>query len=128
MTVYFALALTEELVKIGFSINPFRRVSSLRTEHKIPLKIVALFDGDRRIERKFHVRFDDLWSHGEWFFYEGKLKEFLDRQKMPDQTVSGYQRRLRPHVSEEYLAAKAAQANAYKVLGRRDVPAGRRPK
>jgi len=128
MSVYFALSYTDDLVKIGYSVNPFRRVSSLRTEHKRPLKLVALFEGDRRVERKFLTRFDKLWAHGEWFFYRGNLKAFIDRQKLPEQTTCGYRRSLRPHVSEAYLAAKAAQDTAYRTLGRRDVPAGRRPK
>jgi len=146
MSVYFAAAFTEGLVKIGFSSAPFRRVSSLRTQHKIPLKMVALLDGDRSDERKFHARFDAVRSHGEWFFYKGELKRFLDAQPLPGQTSSGYQRCLRPQVSEAYLIAKAERnpkfsvaeaidlmsgwrpATAYKVLGKRDVPAGRRPK
>jgi len=41
------------------------------------LKIWAFVDGTEALEQAFHRAFDELRSHGEWFFIEFKLRDFL---------------------------------------------------
>lgn len=65
--VYFILSKTDGLVKIGYSNTPKRRLSSLISEHKKPLEIYNVIDGDRDVERYFHKKHKEYHVKGEWF-------------------------------------------------------------
>ncbi len=107
MSVYFALA-TNGLVKIGFSKNPLARIKSLRGTVGQPLKLVAVIDGDEADERRMHMRFGEFYSHGEWFFYRGRLKTFIETQpapKQPDYKPTGNEARM----SKEYIRLMTLQ-------------------
>jgi len=69
--VYFAFK--SDLVKIGFTTRPWLRKRELGPE---VMRVIT--DGSRKLERELHLRFDELCVTGEWFKYEGKLKQFLD--------------------------------------------------
>jgi hypothetical protein len=85
MSVYFALA-PNGLVKIGYSLNPLSRIKGLRCESSTPLKLLAVIDGDKEEERRTHMRFGKYYFRGEWFFYRGSLKRFIQRQPLPPQS------------------------------------------
>lgn len=54
-------------VKIGTSVNPRNRLSSIQTGHPEKLQIFALAGGDRFLERKYHGRWKHRRINGEWF-------------------------------------------------------------
>lgn len=65
--VYFIISKTDNLVKIGYSNTPRIRLSTLIREHKKPLEIYNVIDGDRDIERYFHYKHKEYHVKGEWF-------------------------------------------------------------
>lgn len=75
MSVYFAT--DGERIKIGFSSNPYARRASLSSQIKRKVTILAILDGDRSAERKFHKRFGRLSVGREWFKFEGPLRKFV---------------------------------------------------
>lgn len=76
--VYFVL-LGDDKVKIGRSNNPESRFKSLQTANPLPLSLIKVIETPNSVvsEKELHERFDHLRVLGEWFRYEGKLKEFL---------------------------------------------------
>lgn len=54
-------------IKIGCSIAPDRRRSSLELWSPFPLEIVAEYEGGNAIERRFHAMFASDHVHHEWF-------------------------------------------------------------
>jgi len=77
--IYFLLAEDTGLVKIGFTVDPGRRIRALQTSSPVKLTLLGKVPGDRWREERFHLVFRDLREHGEWFRLEGKLKEFIER-------------------------------------------------
>ncbi|WDZ77915.1 GIY-YIG nuclease family protein [Ensifer adhaerens] len=63
--VYFLWA--GDAVKIGFSVNPLRRLTSLETGVSAPIARIAVVPGTLADERRLHNRFHRQRSHGEWF-------------------------------------------------------------
>ena len=77
--VYFIEA-ENGLVKIGNSTNIHKRLTTLKTQSPIKLKLIHSipckeFSGTR-IERDLHIYFSKQRSHGEWF----KLSKAAKRQ------------------------------------------------
>lgn len=69
-----------EFVKIGFCIgsHALYRLSSLQTGNPIKLELLAgLVDGDEETESRLHVKYLSFHHRGEWFRYEGELKEMI---------------------------------------------------
>lgn len=54
-------------IKIGCSISPDGRRDTLQTWCPFPLEIVAEIEGDTKLERRFHLMFDDTCKGREWF-------------------------------------------------------------
>jgi hypothetical protein len=54
-------------VKIGHSFMPTERLLTYNAISPFPLEIVALYEGQRWVENQFHLLFEDLHSHHEWF-------------------------------------------------------------
>lgn len=66
------------LVKIGFTTkNPRNRLAALQCGSPLPLVLWAYIQGPESLERAFHAAFAELRSHGEWFFLQDKLHDFL---------------------------------------------------
>ncbi len=112
MSVYFALA-SNGLMKIGFSENPVKRLSGLRGQLKSAgtIKLLAVVEGDKRTERKYHMQFGRCYSHGEWFFYKKELKDFVSKRLIPNPPQcgsSGKSKGPQP-LSKEYVDLKTEQ-------------------
>lgn len=60
-------------IKIGCSYWPEERLKQLMCWSPYRLAIAATVPGDERLERRFHARFEHLWSHGEWFHVDAEL-------------------------------------------------------
>ncbi len=54
-------------IKIGCSVSPDGRRSTLTTWSPFPLEVVAEIEGCLELERRFHARFFAHWTHREWF-------------------------------------------------------------
>lgn len=60
-------------VKIGFSTNLSERLKTFTPE-----ELLAVEPGDIALERSRQARFNALWTHAEWFRYEGELVEWVE--------------------------------------------------
>jgi hypothetical protein len=79
--VYYAMDATRRALylKIGYTTDLRNRVANLRGttgSGQVPL-IVALEEGSMALERERHDQFAGLRSHGEWFLYEGDLRDHI---------------------------------------------------
>lgn len=86
----------DDYVKIGSTANPRRRFAALQSGVPTYLNYCALFYGGESVESALHKRFrDHSTGFGEWFRYEGSLKQWME-SGCPDELVSDaiHQRRL----------------------------------
>ncbi len=84
MSVYFIYH--NGCIKIGASVNPWARLSSLQTAHHERLEMLAIMPGDQAEERALHRRFSQYHKAGEWFNDNDDLRRFIQevRQRYPD--------------------------------------------
>lgn len=66
-------------IKIGCSLTPDARRSSLETWSPFPLEIIAEIEGGLDIERRFHTQFGDLHRGREWFDVSAGLLLTIDQ-------------------------------------------------
>lgn len=80
--VYLIQAESVGLVKIGHTSlrTPLKRVSDLQSGSPVELLFLAAFVGDRRDEKKTHLRFSKLRNHGEWFRWDNEIWEYFDER------------------------------------------------
>lgn len=67
-----------DYVKIGFTNRFKTRLSQLQVSSPIKLEVLAIIDGDKNDEQKFHEQFKHIASNGEWFMQCDELKSFID--------------------------------------------------
>jgi len=89
--VYFIGSHEMEYVKIGVTDNLEMRLDGLQTSSPFELHIIYTFRGNIEEERKTHERFKVYRKHGEWFYNEGELREYLDYVKIPGDKVKPWQ-------------------------------------
>lgn len=65
--VYFIQAIDGGRIKIGTTIQLATRLKTLVKECEADLRVLAVIDGDRDVERGLHDRFSELRVAGEWF-------------------------------------------------------------
>lgn len=73
--------LNEGIIKFGISKNVKTRLSSLNRQYKYKyrLKIICVFEnGASRIKKRLIKVFKKYQKQGDWFYYRGRLKEFID--------------------------------------------------
>jgi hypothetical protein len=73
--VYFIRA--GEFVKIGYSIEPAKRLGHLATASPLPLELWAKTRGNPVDERALHRRFARDRAHGEWFRVSDRIRNFV---------------------------------------------------
>lgn len=74
--VYFLYAQTVNLMKIGTSRDPEKRILSVRLISPVPVEVFAIMEGGRDLESQLHDKFHHLHSHGEWFHATQELRNF----------------------------------------------------
>jgi hypothetical protein len=78
MSVYFMQQQAgEELIKIGFSDLPDRRLSTVRRDEQEPVVILAVIDGGREVERMLHKQLEADRVRGEWFRPSDRVLEMV---------------------------------------------------
>lgn len=77
-TGYVYFLRTGNAVKIGFSTNPGRRMKSIQTGCPEPARLVKVVRGRPWTEKKFHARFAEYRTGGEWFDLRGRLAKYLE--------------------------------------------------
>lgn len=65
--VYFIADTIKDVVKIGFSKDPRKRLRQLQTSNSNTLVLLGYIDGDRDMETHLHILFEKYKLSGEWF-------------------------------------------------------------
>lgn len=78
-SVYFMLC--GKNVKIGVATKVNSRLSHVQTGSAETIKLLRCMPGDESLEKKLHKKFAGLHVRGEWFRYEGELREYI--QSLP---------------------------------------------
>jgi len=66
-TIYVVQASEVGNVKIGYTTQLKKRLSTLRTHSPVELTVVKQYTGPKALERYLHTIFDAFRLHGEWF-------------------------------------------------------------
>lgn len=83
MAVYFIKCSLTGLVKIGTAKQVAQRLAELQTGSPGQLVLIAEIEGDRAEEMRLHAQFHSLRERGEWFRYDGALREYIENLKQP---------------------------------------------
>lgn len=75
--IYFIEIPGRDLIKIGYSENPSKRLGALQTSHPEKLVLLAAIPGSLKDERRQHERFVHLHVRGEWFRATDDLREHI---------------------------------------------------
>lgn len=81
---------TIEVVKIGFSKDPIKRLRGIQTNFPWPLEIYGAEPGSEEIEKALHKLFVGYRVNGEWFKVKGPVKKFVE--DIADDAVSALDR------------------------------------
>lgn len=65
--VYFIQGEGEGRIKIGWSVDPRRRLEVIQRFSPVALRLLGTFQGSRTDEARAQKLFDHAHSHGEWF-------------------------------------------------------------
>lgn len=86
--VYIVQAKTTNLVKIGCCLNLKGRMDKMHTDCPFHVELlVVLYTGNFELENSLHTRFAEYRSKGEWFRLEGRLKLFVDNNRIKDKKI-----------------------------------------
>jgi len=66
-----------EFVKLGYSVDPQERISSISTMAPVECILLGVQEGTVRTERKLHQQFSNLRVNGEWFKAEQSLLDWI---------------------------------------------------
>ncbi len=81
--IYFIENVTSGIIKIGFTLRLTKRLKALRGTTGENLRVIAIMDGDRRIESLLHWKFSHLKVDLEWFRPGEDLQDYI-RQNARD--------------------------------------------
>jgi hypothetical protein len=76
--IYFVQADIVNLIKIGWSREPDRRLTHLQIGSPVKLTMLAAIPGHRSREKKLHYQFHAHRSHGEWFFPAQEILAYIE--------------------------------------------------
>lgn len=65
-------------VKIGIAADVRKRVKDMEMHNPYDLEITHVMLGKRKEEKELHQRFSAYRHKGEWFRYQGELREYVE--------------------------------------------------
>jgi hypothetical protein len=71
--IYFIGSLEHEYVKIGYTDNIVRRLQKMQSDSPFKLIVFRQIEGDQKLEKLIHKRFQYLHIRGEWFLKNKEL-------------------------------------------------------
>lgn len=72
---YFIFNPMTNMIKIGKSNDVERRMNTLSTQSGCELELLHVIDED--VELELHAKFKHIRHHGEWFYDDGQIREFI---------------------------------------------------
>lgn len=73
--IYFIKA--NDRVKIGYTLDPSKRIPSIQTSSPYKLEVLLIIDGTIELERELHKNFQEYKIAGEWFEYGERMESFV---------------------------------------------------
>lgn len=95
MPVYFIRAEGSGLAKIGFAVEPWKRLSKIQSDCPWPVTMAGIEPGNVAREAELHQRFAAYRERGEWFREEGDLAEYLKGFETPERQRAGGHKKLK---------------------------------
>lgn len=86
MSVYIIAAQSEGLVKIGYALRPYGRLSNLRVGSPVELVLAAIIPGSRANEQQLHAQFAKERAHGEWFYATSEICGLIRTYRVTEQS------------------------------------------
>lgn len=80
--VYFLHAPSVNLLKIGVSGDPERRIGEVQWISPVDVELIGAMDGGHDVEADLHRRFASVRHHGEWFHATPELIEFAQVESL----------------------------------------------
>lgn len=80
-----------DFIKIGYTKEIHKRLSGLQVSSPVKLKVLGLIPGNFEDESKYHIMFEHLRSHGEWFSADQDLIDFISKQNTDLMWKHGFQ-------------------------------------
>ena len=65
-----------DFVKIGYSLDPVKRLAKIGTDSPYKCEIIGIFASQDFSETEMHRKFSHLWSRGEWFLFDQSMIDF----------------------------------------------------
>lgn len=78
--IYFIQDSLSKKIKIGYSANFKRRFLDLSNANANRLYILCVLPGNKEDEVKYHARFAQYRTHGEWFSPSREIVEFIKEE------------------------------------------------
>jgi Meiotically up-regulated gene 113 len=75
--VYFARDDRTDMIKIGHSRDPWKRLSDLQVGNSNRLDLIGVIAASKEIEKLVHGNFPDGHARGEWFYDRGVISQWL---------------------------------------------------
>lgn len=76
--IYLILTQDNQFCKIGYAVNPVKRLAELQTGMPYTLRLLAMFPGSRTDEAEWHADYAADRVRGEWFRVTPRLmREFI---------------------------------------------------
>lgn len=75
--VYFVINDKNKICKIGFSLDPQKRLKQIQTGCPYPLRLYRQIEGTYELEKQLHKKFQQYKTNGEWFYIKDRLFEYL---------------------------------------------------
>jgi hypothetical protein len=75
--IYFILNPRANMVKIGYSNNPERRLKALQVANCVPLRMLGYVEGNIYGERNLHALLKLYHTNGEWFRYTKEVRDVI---------------------------------------------------
>ena len=86
--VYFVKSLETSRIKIGYTKNLKQRLSKMQTDSAETLKVVFAFESLPLDEKTLHAALSHDRHHGEWFEVTPELLEYIEEQKIEEQSLN----------------------------------------
>lgn len=77
--IYVIQAGTNGPIKIGYAIDPKRRIRQLQTASSEALSLIKVFPGDKIVENRIHTDLRQFRKRGEWFDVSDDVFAYLRR-------------------------------------------------
>lgn len=93
--IYVIANLEFKVCKIGFSNNVHSRLTQIQTGCPFPLEIYKVFKGNMKQERRIHQKYKHFRMKGEWFKFDGILKDNIDAMEGEDFNLISVKKNLK---------------------------------